>query len=368
MANIELIKIHKRYSEVHVVKGINLSIKSGEFIVLLGPSGCGKSTMLRMIAGLEDISSGKIKIADRVVNDLEPKERNIAMVFQSYALYPHLTVYKNIAFGLRLSKMDKKLIDEKVLAVAELLELSSLLKRKPKELSGGQRQRVAMGRAMVRRPDVFLFDEPLSNLDAKLRNTMRTEIRQLHDRIKKTTVYVTHDQVEAMTLADRVVILNTGVIEQIGKPRDVFLYPINKFVAGFIGSPTMNFLNGHVQVDASSKPTISLFDTQYELPHEYLGSSSYVCVGIRPSDIYASTQECTCSKELLKVQVEIQNYELLGSTALVVVNVGGEELHMEVSAALPVSNGSSLPIYLDMSQLHIFDIESGKALYRTLLI
>ena len=368
MATVELINIHKEYPGAHIVKGIDLSIESGEFIVLLGPSGCGKSTTLRMIAGLEDISDGEIKISGQVVNDLEPKERKIAMVFQSYALYPHLSVYNNIAFGLKLSKVDKKLIDEKVLAVAELLELTPLLKRKPKELSGGQRQRVAMGRAMVRRPEVFLFDEPLSNLDAKLRNTMRAEIRQLHDEIKKTTIYVTHDQVEAMTLADRIVILNEGVITQVGKPRDVFLHPRNKFVAGFIGSPNMNFLNGHVEFNKSNKAILSMLGIQFELLHQYSGNSGDVSVGIRPSDIYASAVECTSSTELLKVEAVVQSYELLGSTALVVIKVGDEVLYIEVNAALPVQNGSPLTIYLDLSQLHIFDLSSELAIYRTLSI
>ena len=240
MAEIVLKDVQKSYTkDLRVIHGVNVDIADGEFIVIVGPSGCGKSTLLRMIAGLETITSGEIAIGGKVVNDVEPKDRNIAMVFQNYALYPHMTVYENMSFGLRLKKMPKAEIDRRVQHAAQILNIVPLLERKPKQLSGGQRQRVAMGRAIVRDPKVFLFDEPLSNLDAKLRVHMRTEIKKIHQKVRTTTVYVTHDQVEAMTLADRVVVMNAGKIEQVGSPNDLYHSPTTKFVAGFIGSPAI---------------------------------------------------------------------------------------------------------------------------------
>ncbi|RKF19793.1 sn-glycerol-3-phosphate ABC transporter ATP-binding protein UgpC [Alginatibacterium sediminis] len=366
MATVEFKQVHKTYPGAHIVKGIDLKIESGEFLVLLGPSGCGKSTTLRMIAGLEDISEGCIEIDQQVVNDLEPKERNIAMVFQSYALYPHLSVYKNIGFGLRLAKVDKQIIDSKVRDVAELLELTPLLDRKPKDLSGGQRQRVAMGRAMVRTPNVFLFDEPLSNLDAKLRHTMRAEIRQLHDQLKKTTVYVTHDQVEAMTLADRVVIMHEGHIAQIGKPRDVFLHPQSKFVAGFIGSPTMNFLKGDVRIDDSSNYWLNFAGNDVQLDQSYSGNVGEVDLGIRPSDIYLSPKTCSHNNPLHEFEANIDSYELLGATALIVVSRGEQSFKVEVSANYALESGQAMTLHIDLSQLHIFDTQSGAAVYRVI--
>src|SRR6185503_6056158 len=242
MADVTLRKIVKRYDEVEAVRGIDLDIADHEFVVLVGPSGCGKSTTLRMIAGLEDITGGEILIGGDVVNDVPPKDRDIAMVFQNYALYPHMTVFQNMSFGLRLKRFPKKEIKQRVDEAARILDITELLDRKPRQLSGGQRQRVAMGRAIVRNPKVFLFDEPLSNLDAKLRVQMRTEIKRVHKKVRTTTVYVTHDQVEAMTLADRVVVMNGGRIEQVGAPNDLYHAPATRFVAGFIGSPAMNFL------------------------------------------------------------------------------------------------------------------------------
>ncbi|MEI6839453.1 MAG: sn-glycerol-3-phosphate ABC transporter ATP-binding protein UgpC, partial [Alcaligenaceae bacterium] len=242
MAQVKLQQLVKNYDDTPAVRGIDLEIADKEFLVLVGPSGCGKSTTLRMIAGLEDITSGDILIGDHVVNDVPPKDRDIAMVFQNYALYPHMTVFENMSFGLRLKKVPKPQIAERVNAAAKILDITELLQRKPKQLSGGQRQRVAMGRAIVRDPKVFLFDEPLSNLDAKLRVQMRTEIKRVHQKVKTTTVYVTHDQVEAMTLADRVVVMNAGRIEQVGTPQELYHFPATKFVAGFIGSPSMNFI------------------------------------------------------------------------------------------------------------------------------
>src|SRR5580692_5173234 len=247
MAQVTLRKVIKKYDEVLAVRGIDLDITDKEFIVLVGPSGCGKSTTLRMIAGLEEISGGDIAIGGDVVNDVPPKDRDIAMVFQNYALYPHMNVYENMSFGLKLKKTPKQVIDQRVQHAAGFLDITELLDRRPKQLSGGQRQRVAMGRAIVRNPKVFLFDEPLSNLDAKLRVQMRTEIKRVHQKVKTTTVYVTHDQVEAMTLADRVVVMNDGRIEQVGRPHDLYHMPKTRFVAGFIGSPAMNLLPGRLE-------------------------------------------------------------------------------------------------------------------------
>src|ERR1700723_101712 len=247
MAQVALRNIVKTFDKTPAVQGIDLDIADREFIVLVGPSGCGKSTTLRMIAGLEEATSGEIYIGDQLVNDVPPKDRDIAMVFQNYALYPHMSVYENMSFGLRLKKFPKQEIKERVEAAAKILDITGLLERRPKQLSGGQRQRVAMGRAIVRNPKVFLFDEPLSNLDAKLRVQMRTEIKKVHQTVRTTTVYVTHDQIEAMTLADRVVVMNHGVIEQVGTPQELYHHPATRFVAGFIGSPAMNFLPCHVQ-------------------------------------------------------------------------------------------------------------------------
>ncbi|HKH68891.1 MAG TPA: sn-glycerol-3-phosphate ABC transporter ATP-binding protein UgpC, partial [Reyranella sp.] len=252
MAQVTLRKVVKMYDEVQAVRGIDLDITDKEFIVLVGPSGCGKSTTLRMIAGLEEISGGDIAIGGDVVNDVPPKDRDIAMVFQNYALYPHMNGYENMSFGLKLKRTPKDEIDRRVKQAAQILDITELLDRKPKQLSGGQRQRVAMGRAIVRDPKVFLFDEPLSNLDAKLRVQMRTEIKKVHQKVRTTTVYVTHDQVEAMTLADRVVVMNAGLIEQVGSPNDLYHSPITKFVAGFIGSPAMNFIPCHLEQAAGA--------------------------------------------------------------------------------------------------------------------
>src|SRR5215210_9156414 len=243
MAQVVLRNLNKKYDEVHAVKDVNLTIRDKEFMVLVGPSGCGKTTTLRMVAGLEDISSGEIVIGERIVNDLPPKDRDIAMVFQNYALYPHMSVYDNMAFGLKMRKFPKPEIQQRVQDAAEILGIEELLKRKPRQLSGGQRQRVAVGRAIVRHPQVFLFDEPLSNLDAKLRVQMRVELKRLHDRLETTAIYVTHDQVEAMTLGDRVVVMKDGWVQQFGEPLELYNNPSNRFVAGFIGSPGMNFAN-----------------------------------------------------------------------------------------------------------------------------
>ncbi|GAA3753798.1 ABC transporter ATP-binding protein [Terriglobus aquaticus] len=283
MAEVHIRDVHKRHGDAHILRGIHLDIRDGEFVVLVGPSGCGKSTLLRMIAGLEEVTAGEIRIGSRVVNDLPAKDRDIAMVFQSYALYPHLTVAGNMGFSLRLKGMNKADIAAKVNAVAETLGLANLLDRFPRQLSGGQRQRVAMGRAIVRNPQVFLFDEPLSNLDAKLRISMRAEIKELHQRLQTTTIYVTHDQVEAMTLASRIVVLHGGTVEQIGTPMDLYDRPANQFVAGFIGAPAMNFLPAHLvgsALQVNSGPA---------LPASISGAvaTDAVTFGIRPEHLRA---------------------------------------------------------------------------------
>src|SRR5476649_2516611 len=288
MAQVTLRKVVKKYDEVLAVRGVDLDIADKEFIVLVGPSGCGKSTTLRMIAGLEEISGGDIAIGGNIVNDVPPKDRDIAMVFQNYALYPHMNVYENMSFGLKLKKTPKQDIDRRVRQAAQILDITELLDRKPKQLSGGQRQRVAMGRAIVRDPKVFLFDEPLSNLDAKLRVQMRTEIKKVHQKVRTTTVYVTHDQVEAMTLADRVVVMNGGRIEQVGTPNDLYHFPATKFVAGFIGSPAMNFIPCKVEETSGALRARLSEEIAFPVPRErveryrpYLGREG-LFFGLRP--------------------------------------------------------------------------------------
>jgi multiple sugar transport system ATP-binding protein len=324
MASVNLSNISKSYGDTKIIEGLDLDIKDNEFLVLVGPSGCGKSTLLRMIAGLEDVTDGELSIGDRVVNTLEPKDRNIAMVFQNYALYPHMNVYKNISFGLRAQKMPKDEIDAKVREAAEILELTDLLERKPAELSGGQRQRVSMGRAIVRDPDVFLFDEPLSNLDAKLRSSMRLEIKKLHETVKKTIIYVTHDQVEAMTLADRVVILKDGEIQQIGTPMEVYKKPANKFVASFIGSPEMNFME---------YPDFSL--------------------GIRPEDIYIRGSE---PKMIRPQELEgtVILVEKLGAESLLRVKSGKHDLTVKINGISTARTGDELALVFDKKDMHRF--------------
>src|SRR5437588_5004637 len=297
MAQVVLKDLNKKYDEVHAVKDVNLHIRDKEFMVLVGPSGCGKSTTLRMVAGLEEITAGEIAIGDRVVNDLPPKDRDIAMVFQNYALYPHMTVYDNMAFGLKMRKFPKPEIQKRVKDAAEILGIQDLLKRKPRQLSGGQRQRVAVGRAIVRHPQVFLFDEPLSNLDAKLRVQMRVELKRLHDRLETTAIYVTHDQVEAMTLGDRVVVMKGGWIQQVGEPLELYNTPVNRFVAGFIGSPSMNFADGVVNEEGGaltvSNPglRIPVSPARAERLRPYKGQS--VTIGVRPEDLRICTDART---------------------------------------------------------------------------
>jgi len=349
--------LRKVYDKTVVaVDNFDLEIADKEFVVLVGPSGCGKSTALRMIAGLEEITAGELFIGERKMNQIEPKNRNIAMVFQNYALYPHMTVYENIAFGLRMRKLPRREIDAKVREAAEILEISDLLKRKPKALSGGQRQRVAIGRAIVRSPDVFLMDEPLSNLDAKLRGQMRTELIQLRRRLNTTFVYVTHDQTEAMTLGDRIVVMNQGHIMQIGTPSEVFNRPENLFVAGFIGTPQMNFLNAALEI-RDGRITALAAGERIPLPDGYARpelDGKPAILGIRPEHILLS------GGNGIPAAVEVR--ELLGSTVDLHLRVGGEMLEAIVpsGAAGRAGDASLLRIEFDTSQLHLFDPESGR--------
>ncbi len=359
MSNLIINKIVKRYGDIEVVHGIDLDIAPKEFVVLVGPSGCGKSTTLRMIAGLEEISDGTISIDDRVVNRVAPKDRDVAMVFQNYALYPHLNVAENIAFGLRIRKEPKDHIEKAVKEVAETLGLTPYLDRRPANLSGGQRQRVAMGRAIVRRPKVFLFDEPLSNLDAKLRTQMRAEIKRLHNRLEATSVYVTHDQVEAMTLADRIVVMNGGVIEQIGTPMDLFMNPANTFVAGFIGSPPMNQIEGvikkssdgmHVDVNGNSFSVPKALDVEEGQP---------VVMGIRPEHIFLENEGDSFS-----VPIKLDLVETLGSEALLHAAVGDENIIIKTGTeGGDVGRLSGVEqIYVPTARVKVFDAKSGLAI------
>ncbi len=365
MANVKLAGVYKTYdSSYEAVRDFNLEIAHGEFLVLVGPSGCGKSTTLRMIAGLEEISKGTIQIGDRVVNDVPPKDRDIAMVFQNYALYPHMNVYDNMAFGLKLRKTPKKEIKERVMAAAAMLELGDLLTRKPKALSGGQRQRVAMGRAIVREPAVFLFDEPLSNLDAKMRVEMRKEILQLHRRINTTMIYVTHDQIEAMTLGDRICVMNVGVIEQVGKPAVIFDHPASLFVARFIGTPAMNIFDGTLRAE-NGKLFFDGGTIQCPLPDDkaamlkgYEGKK--VCLGIRPRALKlvkeGETPDCA-----FEGCVDIS--EMLGEEVLVHVTSGSHRFITSINpheAAALKNNCIRLKPCFELA--HVFDAESGRNL------
>ncbi|EHY9857437.1 sn-glycerol-3-phosphate ABC transporter ATP-binding protein UgpC [Vibrio parahaemolyticus] len=361
MAKVEFKNIKKSYDDVEVVKHFDFTVEDGEFVVFLGPSGCGKSTTLRMLAGLESITSGDIYVGGKLMNKIDAKDRDLAMVFQSYALYPHMTVYENIAFALKLKGMAKADIDTEVRKAADMLELTPLLNRKPKELSGGQRQRVAMGRAMVRTPKVFLFDEPLSNLDAKLRGTMREEIKHLHRELKTTTIYVTHDQIEAMTLADRIVILKDGYVAQVGTPTDVFQRPANKFVAQFIGNPSMNMLDAKM-IEKDGEFFVELGDVHIPLPERFKAHASKnvaLHLGIRPTDIHLRAEQVDHDR-VLPLPVKIADKELLGASVLLKTEIAGQPLMVEVQAAeLDTQN---ITLSLDLDAIHLFDALSENSL------
>ena len=374
MAEVKLVHVWKKFGEVEAVKDMTLEVKDGEFMILLGPSGCGKTTTLRMIAGLEEPTLGQVYIGDRVVADPEkgifipPKDRDIAMVFQSYALYPHMSVYDNIAFPLKLRKVPKQEIDKRVKEVAEMLGLSNLLKRKPRELSGGQRQRVALGRAIVRQPQVFLMDEPLSNLDAKLRVRMRAELKKLQKQLGVTTIYVTHDQVEAMTMGDRIAVMNQGVLQQVGTPDDVYHNPANVFVGGFIGSPPMNFLDASVIEDEKGvwvdfgEFKLKLTDDVGEVLREqnYIGKE--VIFGIRPEDIYDAifAQVKIPGENMVKAVVDV--VEPLGSEKIVYLKVGDLSFVASFHPESQVKEGQEVEVVFDMTKAHVFDKKTKKAI------
>ena len=363
MAQVLLKDLNKRFYEVHAVKDVNLHVRDKEFIVLVGPSGCGKSTTLRMVAGLEEITAGEIVIGDRVVNDLPPKDRDIAMVFQNYALYPHMTVYDNMAFGLKMRKFPKAEIAKRVQDAAEILGIQELLKRKPRQLSGGQRQRVAVGRAIVRHPQVFLFDEPLSNLDAKLRVQMRVELKRLHDRLETTAIYVTHDQVEAMTLGDRVVVMKDGWIQQVGEPLELYGKPTNRFVAGFIGSPAMNFVdvtivdsNGALYAEGPGlRAGVSAARASRLRPY----AGQRVTLGIRPEDLHVASR---ADPALPSFDAVIDVVEPLGSEILLDVKVGPSIMVARVEPTIRVKVHESLRLAMDPERLHFFDAKTEAAI------
>jgi sn-glycerol 3-phosphate transport system ATP-binding protein len=353
MAEITLRGVRKSYGKVQVIHGVDSSIADGEFIVIVGPSGCGKSTLLRMIAGLETITAGEIAIGGRVVNEVEPKDRNIAMVFQNYALYPHMTVYENMSYGLRIRRLPPEEINERVQRAAKILELGAFLQRRPRELSGGQRQRVAMGRAIVREPAAFLFDEPLSNLDAKLRVQMRLEIQKLHRNLRTTSIFVTHDQVEAMTLADRMIVMHAGIVEQVGKPIEVYDNPESLFVAGFIGSPSMNFLPGRRDgsaVDIGGEARIAL--------PEALGAKApqAITVGVRPEHLVPGAGAGTVFR------FKVETVEALGADSLVHGEFGGGTLVARVDGHATPKPGEQLEFTAMPGKLYFFDTATGKRL------
>ena len=359
MADVEIRAVHKSYGDTQVIHGVSVVIRDGEFVVIVGPSGCGKSTLLRMIAGLEAITSGDIAIDGRIVNEVEPKDRDIAMVFQNYALYPHMTVAQNMSFGLRLRRLSKRDVAARLHRAAEILQLSDLMDRKPRQLSGGQRQRVAMGRAIVRDPAVFLFDEPLSNLDAKLRVQMRLEIKKLHRELKATSVYVTHDQVEAMTMADKLIVMNEGVAEQVGAPLDIYEYPASAYVAGFIGSPAMNFLACELSGDGRAVRLNGSGELMLNGNGAATGGGT-ATAGIRPEHI------ALCGGGEADLHVTATMVEPLGADTLVhgalahdTVGAAGTELTIRLPGIVRVQAGEQLPLRIDRERVHLFDAERG---------
>ncbi len=366
MAQVTLRKVVKKYDEVTAVRGIDLDITDKEFIVLVGPSGCGKSTTLRMIAGLEEITGGDIAIGGDVVNDVPPKDRDIAMVFQNYALYPHMNVYENMSFGLKLKRTPRQEIERRVKQAAQILDITELLDRKPKQLSGGQRQRVAMGRAIVRDPKVFLFDEPLSNLDAKLRVQMRTEIKKVHQKVRTTTVYVTHDQVEAMTLADRVVVMNAGMIEQVGAPNDLYHSPATKFVAGFIGSPAMNFIPCQVEQAAGALNVRVNGSLAFPVPANrtsrysgHVGKGNLV-LGLRPEHITETRPHTEPNQHDFDMKIDV--VEPMGMETLVYYTIGQTEVCGRVNPNAGAAEGKPMKLRADLNNMHLIDDSTGKVL------
>ncbi|MCF3643157.1 sn-glycerol-3-phosphate ABC transporter ATP-binding protein UgpC [Rhizobium sp. TRM95111] len=353
MAGVDFVDVRKSFGAFPVIKGVDIEIEDGEFVILVGPSGCGKSTLLRMLAGLENITAGEIRIGDRVVNALPPKERDIAMVFQNYALYPHMTVADNMAFSLMLAKSSRSEIDSRVSKAADILGLNKLLDRYPRQLSGGQRQRVAMGRAIVRDPQVFLFDEPLSNLDAKLRVAMRAEIKELHQRLKTTTVYVTHDQIEAMTMADKIVVMHDGVVEQIGAPLDLYDNPANLFVAGFIGSPAMTMIKG--RLDAGDPHSFITTDgTRLPVAKPAAAAKGRDLVyGLRPEYI---------ALDASGLPAEVVVIEPTGYETQLIVKLGGSDVTCVFRDRVTARPGETIHVSIDAAHVHLFDAETGRRL------
>lgn len=368
MAKISLKNIFKIYpGDVTAVNDFNLEIDDKEFIILVGPSGCGKSTTLRMIAGLETISKGELKIGDRVVNDVAPKDRDIAMVFQSYALYPHMSVYKNMAFSLDLKKMDKAEIDKRVREAAKVLDIEHLLERKPKALSGGQRQRVALGRAMVRNPKVFLLDEPLSNLDAKLRTAMRSEISKLHKKLGTTFIYVTHDQTEAMTMGDRIVVMKDGFVQQVDTPQNLYDHPHNLFVAGFIGSPQMNMFKatiakrGQNYIARFGKYEIDINWSEHKAQNLSKYEGKEVLLGVRPEELH-DEQSMHPKESLSYVDAKVELCEPMGSEIYLYLSINGEKAIAKIPPRSSAKIGDTLNLGINTNQIHLFDIETEKAI------
>ena len=353
MASVEIRDVFKSFGQTEVIHGVTVDIANGEFVVLVGPSGCGKSTLLRMIAGLEAISDGEIAIGERVVNMVPPKERDVAMVFQNYALYPHMTVYDNMGFSLKLRRADKSVIAERVQRAADILKLSELLARYPRQLSGGQRQRVAMGRAIVRDPQVFLFDEPLSNLDAKLRVQMRTEIKELHLRLGTTTIYVTHDQIEAMTMADRIVVMHDGLVEQIGEPLDLYDNPDNLFVAGFIGSPAMNFVKGRLMRNGDAGWVETANGAKLPLAPDHGGKDGQTVIyGVRPEHFALDNADGGLKSEVIVV-------EPTGTEIQVMAKLEGQEICAVFRERHQLSPGQTIGLHPEIDKVHLFDAETG---------
>jgi multiple sugar transport system ATP-binding protein len=361
MANVIFDNVTKQYGKIQAINPISFEVKDKEFMVLVGPSGCGKSTLLRMVAGLEDITSGKVSIGDKVVNDLPPKDRDISVVFQNYALYPHMTAYDNMAFGLKIRGLKKAAIKEKVMEAAKILDIEDLLDRKPKAMSGGQRQRIAIGRAIVRQPKVFLFDEPLSNLDAQLRGQMRLEIASLHKRLGATMIYVTHDQVEAMTLGSRIIVLDKGTIQQIDTPQNLYNFPANQFVAGFIGSPKMNLIAGRISIEGGK---CFFIDSTNSLNIPYrtesiVANGQEVILGIRPEHIFSNSSQ---SENGVPVAVMIKWTELLGHDGIAFFEIGGAKISARLNAEDLKNPPFEKKLYFDVSKAHLFSKESGKRL------
>jgi multiple sugar transport system ATP-binding protein len=360
MSDLKITKLHKRYGLVPAVRGIDLEVPSGEFTVLVGPSGCGKSTLLRMIAGLEEVSEGTIEIGGKVVNHVRPRDRDIAMVFQNYALYPYMNVFENIAFGLRARKTPKDEIEKRVRRAAEMLAITNLLDRLPRQLSGGQRQRVAIGRAIVRNAKLFLFDEPLSNLDAQLRDEMRSEIKRLHQELGVTMIYVTHDQIEAMTLADRIVLLKDGLVEQAGTPLDLYERPATRFVAGFLGSPKMNFIPAEYVRDGSGSAVKFADGSALALRSGPDVANRSVVFGIRPQ--HFSRDPGSLSGQAVKVRATVELLQPTGSRAFITFPLGGQPVMAELASHDVQGPGESLDLYIDIGRAVLIDPDSGRVL------